>query len=402
MAAIFSDVLHDRLGTWPLAYIPYGAADYGEILSIAGEVGGGDDASFHDAWTAAADRAMDEARAAETRKHFASARDMFLKASCFYGKAYHPLFGAPVDPRVVAASRRQIAAFERGLALGDEPVRPCRIRFEGASLLAYVIPAQGRASDVRPLLILTNGYDGSITDLYFSSAVAASRRGYHCLIFDGPGQGTTLIEQGMAIRPDWETVIRTVVDFALTLPTVDPDRVVLDGWSLGGYLAPRAASGEPRLAACVADPGQSCIADGFRAVAIKLGASQDEVSDLGVLPAQVLDGINAVVSRDRQLHWSIVQRGYWVHGVDNLRDYLASAERFTMAGRIEEIRCPTLFTLAEDDPLTAGTQAFFDALRCPKLLLRMSRVDGAGTHCEMGNRSLLNRKVLDWLDEVLT
>ena len=25
--------------------------------------------------------------------------------------------------------------------------------------------------------------------------------------------------------------------------------------------------------------------------------------------------------------------------------------------------------------------------------------EGAGAHCEMGNRSLLNRRVLDWLDE---
>ena len=50
-------------------------------------------------------------------------------------------------------------------------------------------------------------------------------------------------------------MIRPVVDFALTLPEVDPDRIALYGWSLGGYLALRGASGEPRLAACVADPG---------------------------------------------------------------------------------------------------------------------------------------------------
>lgn len=65
-----------------------------------------------------------------------------------------------------------------------------------------------------------------------------------------------LYEQGIPLRPDWETVIRAVVDVAISLPTVDPTRIVLSGWSLGGYLAPRAASAEHRLAACVADPGQ--------------------------------------------------------------------------------------------------------------------------------------------------
>jgi len=36
---------------------------------------------------------------------------------------------------------------------------------------------------------------------------------------------------------------------------VDPTRIAVSGWSLGGYLALRAASGEHRLAACIADPG---------------------------------------------------------------------------------------------------------------------------------------------------
>lgn len=401
MTRIFKNELHDRLGTWPLAYIPYGGADYGEVLGIAETVGDGDDGAFHDAWIAAADRLMDEGRAAEQAGHGVSARESFLRAACFYGKSFHPLFGEPVDPRVIAASRRQIDAFDRALALGDEPVAPVRIPFETASLLAYVIPAQGQASTKRPLLILTNGYDGTITDLFFASAVAASRRGYHCLIFDGPGQGTTLVEQGMRLRPDWETVIRAVVDFASALPKVDPGRIALSGWSLGGYLAPRAASGDPRLAACIADPAQACIADGFRAHAIRLGATPGQAADLGELPQPVLDRLERIIMDDRTLRWSIVQRGFWVNGANNLRDYLASVERFTMAGRIEAIRCPTLFTLAEEDSLASGTQAFFDALRCPKTLLRFTRAEGAGDHCEMGNRSLLNRRVIDWLDGVL-
>lgn len=57
--------------------------------------------------------------------------------------------------------------------------------------------------------------------------------------------------------------------------------------------------------------------------------------------------------------------------------------------------------MAQNDPLANDAVAFHDALRCPRKLLEMSSRDGAGDHCEMGNRSLLNRKVLDWLDDVL-
>lgn len=398
---IFRNALHDQLGSWPLAYIPYGGADFGEIESIAAAVGDGDDDAFHLAWTDAAERLHAEASAARASGHEATAQALYLKAACFFGKSWHVHFGWPVDARVVEGSRRQIAAFNDALALGPEPSTPHRIPFEQASMLAYVIPAQGRANERRPLLILTNGYDATITDAYFASAVAASRRGYHCLIFDGPGQGTTLIEHGMTLRPDWETVVSAVVDFALTLPQVDADRIALAGWSLGGYLAPRAASGEPRLAACIADPGLPSVAEGFRDYVIKLGATPEEAADLGALPDRVVDQLEQVVMADRKLRWSVVQRGFWVNGAHTLRAYLASVEPFTMAGRFELIQCPTLVTVAENDHLAAGAPVFFDALRCPKTLLRFTAREGAGAHCEMGNRSLLNNRVLDWLDGVL-
>ena len=249
MGLIFKDDLHNEFGTWPLAYIPYGGADFGEVAAVARAVGEGDDSAFYDAWVKAADRLAAEGQALATRGRTVSARELFLRASCFYSASYHPLYGKPVDPRLVAAFRKQIDAFNKGLALRDPPVAPLRIPFEGASLPAYFIPAVGHESAVRPLVICTNGYDASVTDMYFASVVAVTARGYHCLVFDGPGQGEMLIEHSTALRPDWEAVVRSVVDFALTMSIVDPTRIALSGWSLGGYLAPRAASGEHRLGA---------------------------------------------------------------------------------------------------------------------------------------------------------
>jgi alpha-beta hydrolase superfamily lysophospholipase len=64
-------------------------------------------------------------------------------------------------------------------------------------------------------------------------AVPALRRGYHCLVFDGPGQGAVLFEQGVPIRADWEAVIRAVVDAVVEREEIDAERVALTGWSLG-------------------------------------------------------------------------------------------------------------------------------------------------------------------------
>ena len=208
---------------------------------MAEAIGDGDDGAYHDAWVTAADRLKAEGETALGKGHSVSARELYLKASAFYATSFHPLFGAPVDPRLLATFRKQVDALEKGLALGPHPVRPLSVPFGATPMPGYFIPAQGFEDEVRPLIILNNGYDATITDTYFASAVAASQRGYHSLLFDGPGQGAMLYEHGVPQRPDWEVVVNAVVDFALTLPRVDPRRIALYGWSLGGHLAPRGA-----------------------------------------------------------------------------------------------------------------------------------------------------------------
>lgn len=400
--SIFTDPLHDQFGTGPLGYIPYGGADFGEVAAIARVVGTGTDDDFYAAWVAAADRLLSEAEDSLSKGRRESARECFLRAASFYGASYHPIYGEPIDPRLITAFRKQMAAFDRGLALGDPPIAPVRIPFETTPLPAYFIPAKRQPTEVRPLIIFTNGYDGSATDIYFASAVAASRRGYHSLIVDGPGQGAMLIEHGVRMRPDWETVVKAVFDFAESLPLVDASRIALSGWSLGGYLAARAASGEHRLRACIADPGQPGLAWGYRKFAmLKFGASPETVRDLGSMDQAIIDRMWELVEQNRWLRWVISQRGFWVHGVSDLRGYFRSAETFTMEGRTELIRCPMLVTIADYDSHCGETKPFFDQLRCPKTLLRFSAAEGAAEHCEMQNRSVLNRRVLDWLDEVM-
>ncbi len=131
------------------------------------------------------------------------AGEAFLKASELYSASWHPLYGKPVDPRIISAFENMTDCFDKAMALRTPAVRPFRIPFESTTMPAYFIPATTHPDSVRPLLILTNGYDGTITDLYFATAVAAGKRGYHCLLFDGPGQGEMLVKQGIALRPDW-------------------------------------------------------------------------------------------------------------------------------------------------------------------------------------------------------
>lgn len=265
--------------------------------------------------------------------------------------------------------------------LGKHPTALLAIPFGQTSLPAYVIAAEGLADEVRPLIVFNIGYDCTITDTYFACAVAASRRGHHSLLFNGPGQRAMLHERGVPLRPDWEGVIKAVVSYAEALPLVDVSRITLSGWSLGGYLAPRGASGEPRIAALIADSGTWGIADGFRdVIARTFGLPAEAVADLGALDQPIMHKVETLIRGNRRLNWNVVQRGFWTHGVGTLRAYFAEAERFTLNGRAELISCLTLVMQAENDMLASGASAFAAALRCPTPLMPFTAAEGVDGH----------------------
>ncbi|WP_139318616.1 hypothetical protein [Kocuria sp. CNJ-770] len=99
--------------------------------------------------------------------------------------------------------------------------------------------------------------------------------------------------------------------------------------------------------------------------------------------------------------WGVLRRGFWANGVTDLRGFLTQTLRFTLRDRVAGIHCPVLLTRAENGPLAAGVADFAAALSAPTTVLEFAAAEGAGEHCEMRNRSLLNRRVLDWLDDTL-
>ena len=79
------------------------------------------------------------------------------------------------------------------------------------------------------------------------------RRGYTVLTVDLPGQGINP-KQGLFLRAKMDVAIQAVVDYALTRPEVDPDRLALFGFSWGGHIVLKGAQHEPRLKALIANP----------------------------------------------------------------------------------------------------------------------------------------------------
>src|SRR5918998_4067104 len=75
----------------------------GEISSTTSLIEDGDLDGWYQQWTATAERVAGYAHESARAGHTISASDAYLRASSYYRAAYLPLFGSPVDPRLVEA-----------------------------------------------------------------------------------------------------------------------------------------------------------------------------------------------------------------------------------------------------------------------------------------------------------
>lgn len=381
-------------------HIAYGGADFGEVVVTSQRITAGDYDSWHDEWLATAERVAAEGRTAPDRGHRVSARDALVRASNYYRNAEFFLHGNANDPRIQYAYDASVTCFREAAALFTPAIEPVEIPYEDTVLPGYLYRADESGTS-RPTVIMFNGFDGTAEEMHFVGAAAAVERGYTVLSFDGPGQPGTRHHQGLVFRPDWETVVGPVLDYARTLPEVDPARIALLGNSMGGLLAPRAAAFDHRVAALIALDGvydlgtiTTSALPGDRAeVERRLRADHDPELD-----ASLEEGMRA----SPMLRWAI-QHGMYVMGVDTPRAFAAAYLDYHLRdGVAERIACPTLVCAGVDDGFFAGQpELLYEHLTCPKTLLEFTAEQGADAHCQSGAQRLACARIYDWLDETL-
>jgi alpha-beta hydrolase superfamily lysophospholipase len=391
---VFRDAMFDAQLLRTLGHTVYGGAAVGECLATARAIADGDAASWARGWSLLGARTSEAAGASARRGRAASAAGAYLRASNYFRNAYVMHLRAPLPEEARAAYRSHRAAFARAAALMPEPLEPFAVPFEGASMPGWFCRGgEGR----RPVVVSIGGYDSTAEESWLWNGAAAVMRGYHAVVFDGPGQGAMLFEHDVPFRPDWERAVSAVLDWVTVRPDVDPSRIAIVGESFGGYLAPRAAARDPRVAACVVDPAQVSLR---AAVLSRLPLPAAWKRTLPEGPAwlvALLRPLLAAMAERPGPGWAL-RRGMLTHGVSTAWDYFVDTARYDDEGVIEAIRCPTFVVDAADDDIAASARAFFDRLGCEKEYLRLEAEDGASDHCAVGNRALFHERVFDWLD----
>jgi pimeloyl-ACP methyl ester carboxylesterase len=391
------DLSDTRVGGFNFEFlraVSYGATDgseLGEAFATARQIKDGDFSSWIEAWSATAERVFSEAIGYLKKGQLVSARKALLRASNYYRAA--EFYARHDDPRQLANWKKSRESFIEAAKLMSPPIEALEIPFEGARLPGYFVSGgEGK----RPTLIALSGFDGSGEELYHMIGRAAADRGWHCLIFEGPGQrGALHLNPGLVFRPDYEAPVRAVVDFALSREDVDEGRLSLIGYSFGGYLAPRAAAFEPRIRACIADSLLVDVAQAWRAAWPAL---------LRDAPNGVFDASFSALGRaNPDARWSM-DHACWAMGVKHPHEFFKAFEPYALWGLEEKLRCPLLCLFGEDEVAQTDkrtieeTVRYLGALQNKRDIHVFPQAEGASAHCQIGGLGQSQAMIFDWLE----
>ncbi|MBU0574050.1 MAG: alpha/beta fold hydrolase [Candidatus Margulisbacteria bacterium] len=361
------------------------AADIGECLKTAYRVEAGDDEGWYREWNKTAQQ-MDTAGA-------------YLRACNYYRNSDFFLREDPAnDPRVINSWKKSKEMF---LKYADQQkdfiIKEVKIPFEDTTLPGYLCLIDD-SGQKRPMVIIHSGFDGTKEELYYSNALPALKRGYNCLLFEGPGQGEVIRVQKIPFRYNWETVVTPVVDYALEYPEVDPDRIALMGISFGGYLAPRAVAFEKRIKVCIANGGVYDFHENF----VKNFPPDFEKQLDDPQAAKEIDkAIYDEMKKNPNLRW-VFNNGMWTFGAKTPSELIRKTRPYRMEDVAKNITCTMLIVDSEDDKDMPGqAKKLYDALGCPKEYLLFTKEEGAEEHCQMGAGLISSERIYNWLSAKL-
>ena len=273
--------------------------------------------------------------------------------------------------------RRHLAAFYEGLKLTNAPARRVEIPYEGKSLSAIYRPVPCVAR--QKVLVQVNGLDSTKEMKYLVGLPEMlARRGIASLIVDQPGTGEALRLHDFKARYDSEHWASRVVDWLQARDDVDPDRIGMEGVSLGGYYCPRAVAFEPRFACGVV-----------------WGANHDwrdvqkrRLEKEGDFPVPH--------------YWEHVR---WVWGGNTIEEFMEIAENVHLDGILHQIKVPFLVTHGEKDsqiPLKWAHRTYEDLVNSPRRELKIfDETTGGVQHSSFDNSANAGTYIADWIAEAL-
>ncbi|WP_293908287.1 alpha/beta hydrolase family protein [Sphingobacterium sp. UBA5670] len=375
----FDHILMDALLKHIFGLMQYKMTDFSEIMETLGQMESSSERDWAVAWGNTAKKVQDRADHSYQNNKTVSASSAYLRSASYWRIALM-CFSEKEDPIVVDFSKNSEFCYEKYLELSDYPGVKIQVPYEETFLNGYFYQSPV-AGEKAPLIIITPGRDtwGEDAVWVFDSAI---KRGVHCIVIEGPGQGKTLRLQGLIFRKDWEKVITPVIDYAETLSGIDMERIAILGISFGGYLVPRAAAFDKRIKLCITNPGNISWGD-------SINNALRQVQKLPkILRPSMMD--------------KMVEDYAWKHGVENEIDaVIDELDKYSNADILDEITCKVLVMDGTSETLPGEAIKFYDALKSPKHYMLFDETTTAQTHTQMGGYATASEILFDWIEDNL-
>ncbi|HBF36381.1 MAG TPA: hypothetical protein DDW50_03585 [Firmicutes bacterium] len=377
-----------------LAREAYGGSAAGECFEAASRIVDGKFETYAPAWFPTAQRIEERAWDCLKKGHKVSAREAFLRAAVYWGCV--GMYTRDTDPLTKESCMRTRTLFKEFGKLSDPIVEPVDIPYENGRVLKGYFTRGGAPGEKRPTLLAMGGGENYLEEVYLQAGAGAVRRGYNSLVFEVPGQKAAIWENpDLFLRMDAEVPVGYVVDYALSRPEVDPERIALIGHSVGGYYTTRAACFEKRISALIPSPiiwsmqPQMLQVLGFDNTKPYPRDMESQIDPANTTAKFLLEG--DFRSRCGHKNTTIAQ---WM-------DYLGKA---TVLGLEDQITCPVLNMIGEGEfgpEQLAEERRHFAMLKNPKNRFNLTTaLEGGEAHCTENNLMLKNQLEMDWLDEV--
>jgi dienelactone hydrolase len=368
----------------------YEASDIGEVISTAERIEEGNYTSWCEEWNKTADESY-------AKGHMVSARKEYLRAANYYRTAEFYMHENPNDSKIDELYDLSFECFSQVMKLNTPVIERVEIPYEGTTLPAHYYRLRN-SDEPKPVLIAMTGYDGTKEEFY-GLAMTALEYGMNCLTFEGPGQGEVVRKQNLFFRHDYEKVVTPVIDYLISKTEIDTKKIVLWGESLGGYLAPRAAAFENRIAVCVANGGVYDFLGGY------IHDTDKTREELVNFAHSNPDKFNKAMSDEMKINsksrWAI-SHGMYVFGVKTPAELVLKGDKFSLKGMAEKIQCPTLILDAENDGLLGGqAKPLYEKLLCKKDYMMFTSEEGAEFHCQVGAKLIGNERIFSWIETIL-
>jgi pimeloyl-ACP methyl ester carboxylesterase len=378
-----------------IGYQASSGGEIGECMAVIEKIRDNDFRSWTSEWTAVADKTKQKAEDFKYDGEPISAGETFLRASNYYRAA--GFFVSPTSLEHKRLWEESRGCFQKAIPFLSFRIEKLGIPFEGSTIPGYFIKS---GDGIRPTLMAVSGFDGSGEELYHEIGVATAKYGWNCLIFEGPGQGGALhLNPALKFRPDYERPVSAVVDYAISRDDVDPQRLALIGFSMGGYLAPRAAAHDSRIKACIAN----CLLVDMGSV-----ARAELPAFLMKLPHNLIAGMLQVFMRVKpSLRW-IYDHFCWAYGISHPSEMFSAMDPYSLKGTEKLMKAPLLCIFGELE-FKIGAKVYpldvfhyIDQLQSPVEMCLFTQQEGGASHCQvMGGLQQMQAAVFHWLNEVL-